>query len=62
MREQVIGKIKNLIVSSENNDLEITILITDAKFKKKLLRDLSLSGNLKVNGTDVVFIDKEQDA
>jgi hypothetical protein len=62
MREKVIGKIKNIVFIPEKDDLEVTILITDPKFRKKLLRDLSLSGNLKVEGTQVIFIDGDTNA
>ena len=60
-KSKVIGKIKNLSFYTDTGDLEVTILVTDAKFRKKLLRDLSLSGNLKINGTDLVFVDKEEE-
>jgi len=62
MKKKVIGKIKNLSFRPDTKDLEVTILITDPKFKKQLLRDLSLSGNLKVEGTDMIFVDEEDDA
>jgi len=62
MKERIIGKIKNIAIVPERGDLEVTILVTDPKFRKKLLRDLSLSGNLKVEGTQVIFIDGETDA
>jgi hypothetical protein len=62
MNDKVIGKIKNVMIVPEDNTLEVTIVITDPKFKKKLLRDLSLSGNLKVNGTKVIFVDGGEDA
>lgn len=62
MNEKVIGRIKNLVITPENGGLEVTILVTDPKFKKKLLRDLSLSGNLKVEGTDVIFVSGDDDA
>lgn len=62
MNNKVIGRIKNLVISPESDSLEVTILVTDPKFKKKLLRDLSLSGNLKVEGTDLIFVSGDDDA
>lgn len=62
MSDRVIGRIKNIMIVPEDGDLEVTIIVTDSKFKKKLLRDLSLSGNLKVNGTEVIFVDGDNHA
>jgi hypothetical protein len=59
MNDKVIGKIKNVMIDPDSDILEVTIIVTDPKFKKKLLRDLSLSGNLKVQGTEIVFIEGE---
>jgi len=55
MLEKNVGKIKNIKYDSESNDMEIVIFITDNKFKKKILRDLSLSGQLKFDGDEVFF-------
>jgi hypothetical protein len=35
--------------------MEIVIFVTDNKFKKKLLRDLSLSGQIKFEGDEILF-------
>jgi len=61
MKENNVGKIKNIKYCSETNDLEISIIITDDKFKKKILRDLSLSGNLEFKNTQVYFTANIQD-
>ncbi len=62
MNNKIIGRIKNVSIDPDDNSLEVTILVTDPSFKKKLLRDLSLSGNLKVEGTEVVFVGEEENA
>ena len=54
MKETNIGKIKNFIFDTKNNNLELTLIITDNKFKKKLVRDFSLDGKLIVDG-DIVY-------
>ena len=55
MENRTVGKIKNVKYNSENNDLEVTISVTDSKFKKKLIRDLSLLGKLKFDGDNIVY-------
>lgn len=59
MTEKEIGKIKNFLYNPMSNDLEITIRVTDAKFKKKILRDFSLAGKLKVE-KDIVIYNSEE--
>jgi hypothetical protein len=59
MKKETVGKIKNIKLS-DSNELELTIQITDAKFKKKILRDLSLSGNLEFEGDQIIFIPTEE--
>lgn len=55
MLDKSVGRIKNIKYNSETNDMEIVICITDNKFKKKLLRDLSLSGTIKFEGDEIIF-------
>jgi hypothetical protein len=55
MLQKNVGKIKNIKYDSDSNDMEIVIFITDNKFKKKILRDMSLTGQLKFDGDDVFF-------
>jgi len=55
MLDKSVGRIKNIKYNSETNDMEIVIFITDNKFKKKLLRDLSLSGKIKFEDDEVLF-------
>lgn len=53
-----VGKIKNIKIDGETQELEFTVLVTDAKFRKKLLRDLALAGNLYVEGDEVFFLEE----
>jgi hypothetical protein len=62
MLDKSVGKIKNIKYDSETNDMEIVIFITDNKFKKKLLRDLSLSGKIKFKGDEVLFTSNISDS
>lgn len=59
MKEKEVGKIKSFKYNTVSNDLEITIKITDSKFKKKILRDFSLAGKLKVE-KDIVLYNSEE--
>lgn len=56
MKSKEIGKIKNIKLDEETQELELTIRISDPKFKKKILRDLSLSGNLIIENDNLIFI------
>jgi len=60
MKESLVGKIKNLKYDTKTNDLEINIVITDEKFKKKLLRDLSLSGNIEFKNDMIYYKEAEK--
>jgi len=62
MLDKSVGRIKNIKYDSETNDMEIVIFITDNKFKKKLLRDLSLSGKIKFKGDEVLFTSNISDS
>lgn len=55
MKERNIGKIKNIKYDTDTDDMEVTIFITDNKFKKKLLRDLSLMGRLSFDRDNVFY-------
>lgn len=55
MNKVKVGKIKNFIFNQKTNDLEITLIITDNKFKKKVIRDFSLSGDLSFEGDIVTY-------
>ena len=61
MKETKVGKIKNIKYDDKNDQLELTILVTDDSFKKKILRDLSLSGKLKVVDDELLF-QQDEDA
>lgn len=60
MKQSKIGKIKNLTIH-EDGELEIVFTVTDNKFRKKILRDLKLAGNLKVVGDQIIFVESEND-
>lgn len=62
MKNKIIGKIKNIKYNPENGDLEALIIFLDEKFKKKLLRDLSLSGDITFDGKNVIFKDENDNA
>ena len=36
MKERKVGKIKNISFNDDSGDMEITLIITDNKFKKKI--------------------------
>ena len=54
--DNIVGNIKNINYKTESGDLEVTVVITNNKFKKKLLRDLSLSGNIKFVGNELIYV------
>lgn len=60
MKNEQVGRIKNLQVNDETQELELTFIITDAKFKKKILRDLSLAGQLTIEKDILIFLDSEE--
>lgn len=62
MNNKEVGKIKNIKLNELTQQLEMTITITDVKFKKQLLRNFSLSGNLSIEDDKLIFIAKEDDA
>ena len=56
MKEKIVGKFKSIKYNEETGEMDFTISVVDSKFKKKLLRELHLSGNLKVVGDELVYI------
>jgi hypothetical protein len=58
---QKVGKIKKIIYDDKKDTLELLIEVTDKKFQKKLLRDLTFSGNLSVDGDELVYVTDEDD-
>ena len=62
MKNKIIGKIKNIRYDPDSGELEALIVFLDEKFKKKLLRDLSLSGDIVFNGKNVIFNEGDSDA
>lgn len=61
MLSQDVGRIKNIKYDAITNDMEIVIVITDNKFKKKIIRDMSLSGKIKFDGDTVLFTSNIED-
>ena len=61
MNEKEIGKIKNICYNDDSEELEVTIRITNNKFKKKLLRDLDLAGNIKFEGNKLIYLNNTED-
>ena len=59
--DNIVGNIKNINYKTESGDLEVTVVITNNKFKKKLLRDLSLSGNIKFVGNELIYVPNIED-
>ena len=55
MQNKNVGRIKNIQYNSETKEMEVTFIVTDSKFKKKLLRDMSLSGSIEVKGEQISF-------
>ena len=55
MQDKNVGRIKNIQYNSETKEMEVTFIVTDSKFKKKLLRDMSLSGSIEVKGEQISF-------
>ncbi len=62
MKSKIIGKIKNIKYDPESRELEAVIIFLDEKFKKKLLRDLALSGDITFDGKNVIFKHGDEDA
>ena len=60
MKDINVGKIKNIKYDTKTNDLEINVVITDAKFKKKLLRDLSLAGSIEFKNDLLFYKEKSE--
>lgn len=55
MEEKIVGLIKNIEINEDTEELEITIKITDKLFQRKILRDLTLSGNLSFEKDKMIF-------
>ena len=55
MLSQNVGRIKNIEYNPDSKEMEITFIVTNNKFKKKILRDMSLSGSIEVKGEQISF-------
>ena len=56
MKINNVGKIKNINYDSDTDELEILVKINDNKFKKKILRDLSLSGHIYFEKNELIYV------
>lgn len=61
MKSTKVGKIKSIEFDELSKNLEFTVVVLDSSFKKKLLRDLSLSGNLTVEDGKYIYISNEEE-
>lgn len=61
MKEKKVGNIKSIKFNEETGELEFTVQVTDNKFKKELLRNLSLAGNIKVVADQIMFVSKDDE-
>lgn len=59
MNKRTVGKIRNITYIEEEDALDFTIRVIDNKFKKKILRDLSLAGKIKFEEDKIILIDVE---
>ena len=55
-----MGKITGLTLRESEGELDIVFTVTDAKFKKKILRDLTLAGMIEVSGDKILFVSDEE--
>ena len=53
--ERIVGKIKSFLYCTDDDSLAFTIKLIDPKFKKKMLRDLSLAGKIKLSGDKIMY-------
>jgi hypothetical protein len=61
MLDKNIGYVKNIKYHPDTKDMEVTFVVTDNKFKKKLLRDMSLSGVIEVKGEQISYTGNKED-
>lgn len=61
MNKKSVGRIKNIQYNSDTGDMEVTFIVTDSKFKKKLLRDMALAGEIEVDGREISFTGNMKD-
>jgi hypothetical protein len=57
--EKEVGRIKNINFNLDTEELDITISISDKKFQKKIIRDLSAAGKIKFEEDKIIFIGEE---
>jgi len=57
MKINNVGKIKNINYDSKTDELEVLVKIYNNKFKKKILRDLSLSGHIYFDKNELIYVE-----
>jgi len=61
MLNKNIGHIKNIKYNPDTKDMEVIFVVTDNKFKKKLIRDMSLSGSIEIKGEQISYTGNKRD-
>lgn len=61
MLDKNIGHIKSIKYNPDTKDMEVTFVVVDNKFKKKLLRDMSLTGSIEIKGEQIHYTGNKQD-
>lgn len=57
--EKEVGRIKNININPDSGELDITISISDKKFQKTIIRDLSAAGKIRFDGDKIIFIGED---
>lgn len=57
--EREVGRIKNISINLETEEMDVTIAISDKKFQKTIIRDLSAAGKIKFEGDKIIYIGDE---
>jgi hypothetical protein len=57
--EREVGRIKNINFNLETEELDVTISISDKKFQKQIIRDLTVAGKIKFEEDKIIFIGEE---
>ena len=57
--EKEVGRIKNIKINPDSEELEVVISISDKKFQKTIIRDLSAAGKIRFDGDKIIFIGED---
>ena len=60
MNQRTVGRIKALSIDEDTGLLNLIVEVSDNKFKKKILRDLTLSGKLSFEGDKMILNDETE--